>query len=301
MRAALRLAAVLALALAPACKCARPGAEPPDAGDEDQVHPVYDLHTPPDPLAQRLCQALHALPGQRRAQCCSGGGASLDLAPQCTAILSAALKLGAVTLAPEKVDACAAALGAAYAGCDWVGPNDVPLPAACSGLLVGTLPAGARCRSALECQGELRCAGAGPTDTGRCAPAGPPGMPCELSVDSLASYTRQDLARSHPECEGFCQRRACRQALGMDGGSCLLDAQCPRGAHCGNGACVPGATARLGEPCSSGGCEAPLRCIQDTCRAPGHEGAPCTGHRDCLGACIPGDGGARCGNGCAFR
>lgn len=301
MSAALRFAAAaLLVALSPACKCARSGAvAPPDAGeDEDQVRPVYSLEGPVAPLAAKLCEALHKLPEERRAQCCPGGSGITVLA-QCTGTLSSALRLGAVTLEAEAVDRCASAMAAAHEGCAWVGPNPLPLPEVCTGLLKGTLGAGAHCRSSLECQDGLRCAGAGPTDLGRCAPAGPPGTPCELAVDALAVYARQDLARGHPECDGYCQRRACWPPL--DGGSCLLDVQCPRGTHCGGGACVAGPVALAGEACSAGGCQAPLRCVQGSCRAPAPEGTPCTVHQECLGACIPADGGSRCGAGCAFR
>src|SRR5262249_15587743 len=150
----------------------------------------------------------------------------------------------------------------------------------------------------LECQGALRCAGGGPTDVGRCAPAAPVGTPCETAVDPLSSYTRQDSEHSHQECAGYCQRHVCHDA--PDAGTCEFDLQCGSGKHCAGGSCAAGGAAGLNEPCSSTGCASPLRCVQGTCRAPAPDGAPCTNHRECLGACIPGDGGSHCGTGCAF-
>src|SRR5262249_48709435 len=112
-------------------------------------------------------------------------------------------------------------------------------------------------------------------------------------------FTRQGAAL-HPECDGFCQRRICRPAL-QPGAACLANVQCPRGKHCANGACVDGEFARLGEPCATGDCERGLRCVKDTCRAPAPDGAPCTSHLDCQGACIPSGGTSKCGSGCDFH
>ena len=180
-----------------------------------------------------------------------------------------------------------------------MGPNPVPLPAECSGLFTGTLAQGAKCRSSLECQGTLRCAGVGPTDVGRRGPAGVPGMRCDTAVDALAAFTRQDAAL-HPECDGFCERRICRPAL-QPGAACLANVQCP------GESTAPAAPARtansraLEEPCATGDCERGLRCVKDTCRAPAPDGTPCTSHLDCQGACIPSGGSSKCGSGCDFR
>ncbi|HVE81766.1 MAG TPA: hypothetical protein VND93_02925 [Myxococcales bacterium] len=301
MRSLLPLAACAALAataFGPGCKCARSGFAAPDAAgiDDDQVRPNYDLTGPTHPLAAKLCDALHKLPLERRVECCHGGG-GVTMVSQCTAMLSSALRLGAVTAEAEAVDRCAKAMEAAYAGCAWVGPNDVPLPEVCQGLLKGTLAAGARCRSSLECQDGLRCAGSGPTDLGRCAPPGPTGLPCEISVDALAGYVRQDLRRGHSECQGWCQRRFCQDPV-KEGGQCLADLQCQTGMHCAGGACVPGPVSGPGEKCSPGGCQRPLRCIQDTCRAPAEEGAACTQDYECQGGCVQTDAGSRCGPAC---
>ncbi|HYV45920.1 MAG TPA: hypothetical protein VFA20_13720 [Myxococcaceae bacterium] len=296
----LAFAAAVTVAVAPGCKCSRSGTQDA-AEDRDRVRPNYDLTGPEDPLAAKLCDALYKMPEARRAQCCPGGPTTaINLATKCTPMLSAALRLGGVKLAPEAADKCIAALGAAYQGCAWVGPNPVPLPAACLGVLTGTLAEGAQCRSSLECQGTLLCAGVGPTDLGKCTPARPPGGHCATAVDALASYTRQDAPALHPECDGFCLRHVCRSPMGP-GGQCVLDSQCKSGQHCAKEACIDGPVAKLGEACSAGGCEAPLRCIKDTCRAPAPDGAPCGSHLDCTGACIPGDAGSQCGSGCAFR
>src|SRR5262249_19607387 len=148
------VAVVVAAAGSPACKCERSRAGAPDAAvdDDDRVRPNYDVTGPVDPLAAKLCDALFKMPEDRREQCCPGGPATTFIvATKCTPMLSAALRLGAVKLAPEAADRCIAALGATYQGCAWVGPNPVPPPPACEGIFTGTLVEGAPCRSSLEC------------------------------------------------------------------------------------------------------------------------------------------------------
>ena len=81
-----RLALVLGFVpLLSACgskKSSTPDAPPPipDGGgavaEESDVRPVYPLDDkPPEPLALRLCQALHEPPARRKAECCGGGAA----------------------------------------------------------------------------------------------------------------------------------------------------------------------------------------------------------------------------------
>lgn len=301
--------ALLALLLAAGpigggCRCARgPVAPVFDAGaaDEDAVRPVYeDQGRAPEALAVTLCDALHKRPEQRRAACCQGSE-GIQVAPLCARTLSVALRSGAVAVDPAAVTACAAAMEAAHAGCSWVGPEGPPFPPACERLVKGTLAAGARCRSALECQPGLRCAGGGPTDVGRCAPPGPDGTACALAVDTLATYTRQPLELDHRECPGYCERHLCRPPV-QEGAACQAAGECAAGSHCAAGKCAPGAVAAAGEACVAGECGAGLRCVTGTCRAPAPEGTACQADAECQGACLAHDGGGkRCGMGCAAR
>lgn len=307
-RRGLFLAVVLALAWVSGCKCGR---EAPEAGSaspteaqearaEDEVRSVYPTQAGASaPLAQRLCAALHEVPAQRRAACC-GGSPMLLVAGECVRTLSAALASKAVKLEPAAVEACAQAMEKAHAGCEWVGPEAPPAPAACQGLIQGALASGARCRSSLECAEGLRCQGVGPTDTGLCgAPAGT-GQPCAYSVDALATYTRQALLEEqHPECQGHCFKRRCVDDVPL-GGACVLAEQCGPGLHCAGSQCAEGVVAQLGKPCVNGGCEAGARCFQGTCATPKPAGASCERDGECLGGCGKPDGGrlGTCGPRC---
>lgn len=287
----LRLAMTTVLVLLCAgCKCKKD--EPPAERVED-VRPAFDgVPKAIDPSARALCTALHQMPAERRAACCSKG-VSAHFGDECARVVSLALEAKTVTLRDPA--SCIAAITAAHAGCDWVGPDGVAVPAACSGVLISNLAAGQKCRSTLECTTGLHCRGAGPTASGTCAPAGGVGMACELSVDVLGSYTRARSLRT-PECEGACQRHRCEAVL-TDGGACTLDAQCPRGQRCA-GTCVSGENGAAGEPCVPGGCVDGLRCVAGRCAAPLPAGAACTSDVECQGACLPGDAGRACGMGC---
>ncbi len=308
-RRRLGLALVLALAWVSGCKCGQSQA-PVDAGApaaaqearaEDEVRSVYSTRAvEPAPLAQRLCAALHEVPARRRAECCGGGAPLLLVAGECVRTLSVALASGAVKLEPAAVEACAHAMEKSHAGCEWVGPEAPPVPGACLGILGGTLAAGARCRSSLECASGLRCLGVGPTDTGVCGAPLQAGQPCAYSVDTLSTYTRQvTLEAAHPECQGHCFGRRCVDNV-APGGACLLSEQCGPGQHCAGGQCAPGAVAGLGQPCVSGGCEEGARCIQGTCATPKPSGAACERDAECLGGCVRPDGGGQgtCGPRC---
>jgi hypothetical protein len=282
----------LLLVILGSCKD-KPVDQPKRAPDDD-VKPAFE-GTPrsvPPPVAA-LCRALHQLPVERKAACCHTS-AGAHFASECARVLSLALEAGTVQL--QGVEACVKSLEAQHDGCGWVGPNEAPLPATCSALITGNLAPGAKCRSSLECKQGTRCAGAGATATGVCAPPGREGLACELSVDVLASYTRQRLP-AHLECAGFCQRHRCEPVL-LDGGVCTLDAQCPTGQRCG-GTCVEGTAGAEGEKCVPGGCAEPLRCVAGTCARLKAEGEPCASDLECLGACVGGaDAGRTCGMGC---
>jgi hypothetical protein len=303
------LAAVLSLALWSGCKCGQ-GSGAPDAGpaisseqkssDDDEVRPVYPTRGgEPSPLAQRLCEAILEIPAKRRASCCEGSPGML-LTGECVRMLSAAFASGAVKLEASAVDACAQAMQQAHQGCEWIGPQAPPIPAACLGIMRGTLTVGAKCRSSLECSEGHNCQGVGPTDPGVCRPPRTAGEICAISVDPLATYTRQDtLEETHPECQGHCSRRLCADPVAL-GGACTFEAECAPGLHCAAGKCAEGALAALGQACVNGGCANGARCIQGACAPPKPAGAACEFDGECLGGCIkPGGGRAgTCGPRC---
>ena len=253
----------------------------------EETRPVYPsrLEGAPEPLAVALCEALHAVPERRRLACCSGAS-GLVLTDECVRVLTYALRSGAVTADAAGVAACTAAQEAAHAGCDWIGPWPPDLPPSCRSALRGTLAAGARCRSSLECAGSLNCRGVGPTAPGTCAPPRLDGERCALAVDPLAAYTRQDrVEREHPECSGFCSsRHLCEPARPL-GAECVMSGQCGPGARCGRGRCIEGALARAGEDCSGDECPAGLRCYQHSCQAPRPSGSACASDFECSGGC----------------
>jgi hypothetical protein len=265
----------------------------PPPPQKQQLRGVYgSLAGPPDPLAAELCAALHDLPAQRRAACCAAPG-GIVITGECTRVVSAALRAGAVRLDAGAVAACRAALARSLDGCDWVGAFNVTLPPACAGLLHGTLTAGAVCRSSLECAGDLRCRGAGPTQPGHCGPPLAAGAACGLATDTLAVYTRaDDVERAHPECAGYCERHRCHDAI-APGGACTLTSQCADGAHCRAGRCAPGRWASDGESCTGGDCAPGSRCVANRCLAPRTSGA-CTSDFECRGGCVAGQCGPRC-------
>jgi len=296
---ALCLAAALAAVALGACK-EKPARSPQDEPSEadDEVRPIYDQKGPPLPLAVRLCQAVHSLPEERRAQCCASRP-GIVLAGECAFALTAALRSRAVALEPARVDACAAALGRAYQGCGWVGPFGPAFPAECQRLFAGRRKAGEACRSSLECEGGASCAGVGPTDVGRCAPPGEAGASCATAVDALATFTRQDLDRLHPPCKGYCNRHRCAERA-APGAACATSLQCGPDGRCAAGHCAEG-RAQPGESCSGGDCAAGLRCLEEKCFAPLEEGAACASDLDCRGGCLAADGGRRCGRRCDLR
>ncbi len=306
MRVAVRggLAALLPLLLGGCGSCSMK----PKSADEtasatarhtgDWVRPVYETSGPTDPLAVRLCQSLYALPEERRAACCSARP-GVVLADACSGVLSAALRSHSLLLEPSRVEACTAALARVYAGCGWVGPFGPAVPGECAGLFTGMRAAGETCRSSLECTAALTCAGAGPTDEGRCAPPGGRGASCGTAVDALATYTRQDVEAPHPECQGLCRRHRCEDAVAR-GAACETSQQCRPGHHCAEGLCAEG-LAGVGQRCSGGDCGAGLRCLDGKCFAPRSTGAACASDLECTGGCLAVAGTRRCGMRCDLR
>src|SRR5580704_2497951 len=194
--------AYIAAAMVVMAACTRTREEVPPAGsealgdsgpsaahhseDDESVRPVYPLDgVSSDPAAVRLCAALQERPQTRLAECRATTPGVL-MTRECIRTLSAALHLGAVSLEATDVDRCADAVDRALAGCSWASRGAPEPPAECEGIVRGTLAAGARCRSSLECLDGLRCHGAGPTSAGQCGPPRDDGATCGGSVDTLA-------------------------------------------------------------------------------------------------------------------
>lgn len=285
------------------------------SGGED-VEPVYPIeaNAAPEPLAEKLCNALTTMPEKKRAECCKATP-SIVITAECTRQLSAAIRHRALTVEPAAIDACITAYEKTLEGCDWVGPFAPGPPAACQGIFQGKLAAGQKCRSSLECSGDLRCKDLGPTTTGKCGPAGTgEETSCGGTVDSLATYTLQnDVDKRHPECRDRCIKHKCQPPIGQDG-ACLISSDCQEGMQClplpnaprvGNPPkrCVAGkAPAKEGEPCPGAVCEAPLQCIRGTCAARKATGEACVDDFECRGGCLK-DGGTKgqCGPRCDIR
>ena len=298
------LAGALATLLAGCGGCSvqreRGAKAPPAEGSPTQVtvRPVYETAGPADPFAARLCQALYARPEEQRAKCCASSP-GIALTDPCVGVLSAALRSKALVLESASLEACELALAHAYAGCEWVGAFGPPFPSECQSLFMGRRALGEECRSSLECAGRLLCAGAGPTDLGRCSLPGEKGASCSTAVDPLAAYTRQDLDRSHPQCLGLCRQHRCEAALPA-GAICEASQQCPLGQRCAGGQCAEG-LAPEGQSCSGGDCAMGLRCLQGKCFLPLAAGATCSTDFECRGGCLAEAGARRCGMRCSLR
>lgn len=294
----------------PAARSAGMGDAMPAPLAVEETKPVYPqtLIGPESPQAVRYCQAVHALPAQRRSECCADRADAM-LYADCVRVVTHAQRSGAIQIDEAALSACAQAQQQAYAGCDWVGPWPVELPGACRQVLRGVLAAGARCRSSLECSGGLFCHGAGPTSMGSCGPALSNGERCALSVDALAAFTRlESTTQPHPqhtlhrECAGFCNLRHVCESLRPSDGDCVMSSQCGADERCGNGRCIPGRVGQVGQPCSGGDCAAGLRCHGHVCQTPKRSGEVCASDFDCQGGCDSGaEGQKRCAPKCSAR
>lgn len=255
-RPAVGIAAILALlAAAGSAETARPGT------------------AKPDPLAERLCDALHTLPAKRKSQCC--GTTPSSLAGICSQELSASIRRGAATLDAAQVDRCTAETSRQLEGCDWVTPLLPKLPDACRDVVRGRLKAAARCRSSLECPDGLSCKGVGPEQKGVCAAAGVARERCEVPADSLAAFTRTKDDPRHPVCDGFCIKGQCLPFSPL-GGVCQSSSQCTPGLNCISGRCQQRPLPGIGEPCRGNtGCEAGASCQTGRCLALKNAGEAC--------------------------
>lgn len=263
-----------------------------------------------DPLAGRLCDALHRVPARALAGCCGvtneaatppdRAPATPDRADLCTRRLSALVRDGALSLDPAALSRCEQAIVERVRGCDWVTPLATVAVPACAGLVHGMRDAGAPCRSALECKDGLACVGSGVE--GRCTEPAPDGSACRPQRDELAGLTGQDdiLAARHPICAGACQSRRCVPRVAL-GGACTSRAACGPAARCAAGVCVAGATAALGEPCDGGSpCAPGASCRDGHCAALKKTGEACAGPNECAASCVtpPGSREGLCGPRC---
>ena len=277
------------------CKKAAPAIVDAGMPKEDETRPVYGSTFVAHPMATRLCGVLHALPEKRREACCGEAPGSGAVERECVRMLSQALTDKSATLEETAVSACESALTRTLDGCDWPGPAGFEVPEACVEIIGGTLAPRARCRSSLECRSGLRCVGLGPTDPGRCAPPSPQNTLCAISVDALAGATLQRLDETHPECAGTCGRRQCENALDA-GTACTNNLECGVGRHCGaSRGCVAGARGAAGDSCVQGACGVGLRCLEGSCRLPAPKGSACKTDQECVGGCVAGKCGPRCG------
>jgi hypothetical protein len=217
-------------------------------------------------------------------------------------MLTAAVSSKAASLDAAEVDLCVAAMQKTHEGCDWIGPFPPETPAACQGIVHGSVQAGSPCRSSLECVKGLRCHGVGPTAGGVCGPARADGQACGAAVDALAVFAKQkaDLESVHPECTGYCDRLRCAHRGAM-GEACKTEAQCDDGG-CAAGKCAPHVLGKPGGPCPTGECAEDTLCVAGKCVERRPPGSACRNDFECRGACLKTDGGAGvCGKGCNAR
>lgn len=248
--------------------------------------------------AQRLCDAFHTIPAERKGACC--GAAPSSLARLCAQSLGASLDRGAVTIEDVAIDRCKEAVSKQLEGCGWVSPVAPPLPDACRGVVRGLRKIGERCRSSIECFDGLACLGAGPEREGICAAPTKARARCEVPADDAVAFTRADASR-HPTCEGLCIKGVCVPFSPSDG-PCQSSAACAGGLHCIAGRCQDKPLPAIGEPCPGGtSCGAGAHCQEGTCVALKDAGESCKLPTECRSfECAKGPGEAlgKCGDPC---
>lgn len=254
-----------------------------------------------DPLAQRLCDALHTLPVKRKSECCAGEGSS-NLAPLCAQGLSAAIRRGSVRLDVAGIDRCTQETRSELEGCGWVNPTLPPLPQACNGLVQGHLLAGARCESSVECADGLHCKGVSPVASGVCSTASAARTSCDVPADNLSTLLRARNDPRHPECQGRCVKGECLPVVEA-GGACVSSSGCVSGLNCIAGHCENKPLPRAGEPCpGKTACDIGAYCSPDgRCVALKNAGEACSQPFECRGlACskAPGETSGKCGEPC---
>lgn len=256
----------------------------------------------PLPLAKKLCEALHLLPAQRKAQCC-GTPPQRFLLDECVQAVTRSLDSRSVDLDPRAVQACVTSVEETLTGCDWVTPGQPLTPAACQAVFRGKVLAGSACRSSLECEGDLHCNGTTPTRAGVCATPAGVGAGCGTHVDALAAYTlTRGLERSHPFCADFCSLLSHKcEASPPEGARCMASVNCARGQTCVRGACSAARRRQRGQTCDGADCEEGLRCVEGECRELARAGQACKTDFDCAtGGCLAApNGAATCGAKCS--
>jgi hypothetical protein len=274
---------------------------PSGAAPLDAIGTIYPRDLPAHPLATRLCDALHAGPARRKAECCGGEPAPF-LATECARVLGATLHAQSAELDEAAVQRCAAAMADVVQGCDWVTPQPPSAPESCQNLVKGKLGAGSVCRSSLECEGKLHCAGVSPTKTGVCTPPGALGDGCGTHADVLGTYVLdRALAKSHPFCADFCSlvTHKCSPEPAV-GSTCLASVNCAPSQTCVSGRCSAATLGGPGEPCGAVPCAEGLRCVARVCAPLARTGEACSSDADCaIGGCVrDADGRSMCGAKC---
>lgn len=273
-----------------------PATEPAEteASERVGVDPVF----PSGPVSaaphiERFCRALHEAPARRSAACCGRPAAPVTqdgrTASECTRLLGFSAAQGALKLDEGLAQACEAALEAPAEpdACARQGRFAPSPPEVCARAVQGLRVAGAACRSNLECEGSLRCIGAGPTQLGVCGGPRPLGAPCGTAADVLATYARlASTEDDHPECDGVCAMHRCTPIL-PKGGACASTLQCGPGRACLADRCVDAPRELpLGAACPAGGCAEGLACVEGACAKPKAAGAACANDFECAGACL---------------
>jgi hypothetical protein len=288
--AAVSLLAVVGRGEAPPATAAR-GPTSSAAATSDRAERV-------DPIAARLCHALHGLPAARRAECCGRAGA--NLAGLCAAELSASLRRGAVAIDGAGVEQCTADATRELAGCDWVSPRPPKPPDSCTRTIAGQRDRGSACHSSLECRDGLHCRGAQPERPGICVAPSPPHARCEVPADNLAAFTGLRGDPRHRECDGLCLKGQCLP-LAEAGAPCSSSAACAPGLHCIAGRCEARGFPQIGEPCAENTpCETGAYCSSGRCAAVKQAGEPCSVPSECRGLACEKRPGAAVGT-CAGR
>lgn len=275
-----------------------PDAEPKDSSVADGIRPVYPaLVGEPEPLAQKLCEALHSRTRAKKDECCERTS-SLDVTSECVRMLTFAIRSKAVVLDSAEVDRCLSAIDTRLSNCDFLAPGQPPTAPQCAGIVRGQLQEGARCRSALECKEGLNCRGVGPTQQGICSKPRGAKMACGTASDPLLNYTFQD-EKKHPECEGVCGRNQCMTPV-KEGESCVSSMLCPTGTQCVKGKCSHESYPGPGQPCESGLCAPHAKCVKGKCAIPKKNGEPCETLFECEAICKIAPGAKRgvCAPGC---
>ncbi|MBL8951743.1 MAG: hypothetical protein JNK82_13255 [Myxococcaceae bacterium] len=178
--------------------CKEKAAEPPPAPGSTGKRPLaldekarqpsrFPIARGLSPAVMALCDALHQLPAERRGACCNTP-TQRHGNDECLRLISLAIERQAVDV--RHAARCVVERTAQFEGCGWVGPEDVPLPAGCVGLLEGQLKEGQQCGSVLECSTGLRCVGLSASSPGRCETADGDAGVCQPVTDPLGRAVR---------------------------------------------------------------------------------------------------------------